>query len=386
MEKICAFGHFDPEGGRYWALCEGLQSHGFTVVECRTQAKGFFGKYWDLRSQFLSTDNDIAVLFVPFLGQYLMPLAWWLAKKRKIPLVMDAFLSLYDTEVHDRKRVSRWSPYAWLLWFADWFSCALADAIMIDTEEHKEYFVREFGISPEKILVIPIGCRSDIFTPEACHGEHGRTMTRVSPFDRAQGDTPFTVWFHGTFIPLQGIDTILKAAKILEKENIRFQFAGRGQTYAEMTKIKEVLQLSNVEFLGMIPMTEIPNKMRSAGACLGIFGTTDKALRVIPNKAYEILNAGCPLITERSPASTRVLMDGTHALLTVPGDPRSLADAILKLRNNAALRHQIAENGRRLSLEKFQPQTIVSGFTEWLRKSSSPASPASSAVTSRTDV
>ncbi len=339
-----AFGYFDLGGGRYWAIRTGLEAHGYRVSVCHTTARGLVPKCRDLLRQWKAVGAEADLVYVPFMGHWILPLAWFLARRRRIPVVFDLFLSLYESDVRDRGILRPWHPKAWALWILDWLGCRLCDVALIDTEEYARYFAETYGADPGKILPLPIGCRTDLFVP---------------------GDRPanpvFTVEFHGTFIPLQGIDTVLRAAKILEDrgEEMRFLLIGKGQTYPAMVELARRLGLRSVEFTGQIPMEEVARRVGAADACLGIFGTTEKALRVIPHKAYEVLNAGRPLVTALSPASARVLRRDRDALLTEPGDPAALADALTRLKRDPALREALGISGRKLSLEKFQPREIV---------------------------
>ena len=168
MQTVCAFGCFDTEGARSWVIRKGLTDAGYTIAFCNTTARGFVGKKRDLTRRWRNladvgqrylcpTENDArtnvgqeyscpTAMYAVFPSHFLMPLAWRLARKKKIPIIFDAFLSLYDTEVHDRRRISAWNPKAWLLKCMDWLACKLADVILLDTEEHKAYFVRHYHV------------------------------------------------------------------------------------------------------------------------------------------------------------------------------------------------------------------------------------------------
>ena len=189
------------------------------------------------------------------------------------------------------------------------------------------------------------------------------------PKEQDSDNDVFIVEFHGTFIPLQGIETILEAAHFLEKrgESIRFHLFGKGQTYKRMRMLSEKLKLFTVKFFDSIPLEKIPQAINNADICLGIFGTTKKADRVIPTKAYEILLCGKPMITGRTTAAMRVLCDREAALLSAVGSGEELAERILELKENPKLREHIAKNGHTLSLERFQPQTIVIPLVQWIR-------------------
>ncbi len=377
MMKICAFGCFETEGARSWVIREGLTDAGFTVTFCNTTAPGFMGKYRDLARQWKGQTN-IDALYAVFPSHFLMPLAWKLARRKKIPIIFDAFLSLYDTEVYDRKRLSKWNPKAQLFWFADWLACKLADVILLDTEEHKEYFVRHYHVAPDKILVLPVGCRTDLFGP-VCHGEESRAdgsrHSRCAPVPHHDmrgtsrtmtSDHISLIRFYGTFIPLHGVETIIRAAK--ELPDVRFELLGKGQTREDMEALAASLEVKNVRFLDPVPLAALPAFIHGADICLGIFGTSGKAQRVIPTKAYEVLACAKPLITARSPAYGRVLTDREHVFFVEAGNAHALAQGIRELLENPSLAQHIAERGHALFKEKFQLKMITAPLAAWLNQ------------------
>ena len=360
---IIAFGNYDLDGARSWVIRTGLQESGYDVALCRTEVLGLFGKYRDLwkrwNSALQASQSPVVAIYVVFLGHYLMPLAWFLGKRAKTPVIFDALVSLYDTEVGDRKRVSRFSPYAWVLWMTDWIGFRLADVILADTEEHKEFFVKSFGVDPKKILVIPVGCRSDLFRPSS---------TSLGAGSRSS-DQVFKIEFHGTYIPLQGTDIILTAARELQKrnENVQFTLVGT-QMERALKPVADEWGLTNVRFHHSVPIIQLPQFIQDADACLGVFGATAKADRVIPNKAYEVIACGKPLITGNTMAARRVFTDRENVLLCRVGDAADLVDKILLLKNDAALRSKIAEGGLVLSKERLQPVNSVAALLEWLHR------------------
>jgi len=349
---VCFFGYDEPnEGGRAWAVRTGLAANGVTVKPCRTNVSGFVAKYRDLYRKWGSV-GTVDALYVIFMGYYLMPLAWYLARRRNIPVILDMLVSQYDTEVVDRKRLSRGSPRAWFLWLLDWFSCFVADAIVVDTNEHKKFFTEKFFVNARKILVVPVGCRSDLFVPLSQRGPDGA----------------FVVEFHGGFSPLQGVEYILDAAKVLQDkgENVRFELTGEGQLSNALRRRAQELGLANVVFLGRSSLEGLPRSIARGDVCLGIFGTTAKALRVIPNKVYECMSCGKPVITERSPAVLEFLHDGEEVCMVEPGDGVALAEKILELKRDAKSRIRLGERAREISLDTFSPRAVVKNLVDWL--------------------
>ncbi|KKW45153.1 MAG: Glycosyl transferase group 1 [Parcubacteria group bacterium GW2011_GWA2_56_21] len=352
--SVCFFG-FDEkeEGGRAWAVRTGLAEHGITVKPCRTLVGGFFAKYRDLYRKWKMVPGTVDAFYIIFMGSYLMPLAWYLARRQGIPILLDMLVSQYDTEVVDRKRVSRASPRAWFLWAVDYMSCHIADAIVVDTLEHKKFFVEKFFVNEKKVVVVPVGCRSDLFVP-------------LPSTKGAEDDV--VVEFHGSFIPLQGIEYIIEAAKILQDkhERVRFEIVGSGQLFVAMTRRAEELRLTNMAFFGREPLAELPHSIARGDICLGIFGATAKALRVIPNKVYECLSCGKPVITERSPAALEALHDYEDVCMVEPGNGRALAEKIIELARDAALRERLSMRAREISHTAFSPRAIVNPLVDWL--------------------
>jgi glycosyltransferase involved in cell wall biosynthesis len=79
---------------------------------------------------------------------------------------------------------------------------------------------------------------------------------------------------------------------------------------------------------------------------------------VIPNKVYQCMAVGAPIITRDSPGARELLRDGEHALLCPPSDPAALKTAILRLRDDPALGARLGANARALFEERCTPAAI----------------------------
>ena len=117
--------------------------------------------------------------------------------------------------------------------------------------------------------------------------------------------------------------------------------------------------MKNVIFVDrFVSEEELVGYIQQADICLGIFGQTDKAARVIPCKVYNCLSMGKPLITMSSPATEGVLTHRENAILCKPGDPAALSEAILSLKNDKILREKIAHGGQDYFEKKFSLDAI----------------------------
>jgi glycosyltransferase involved in cell wall biosynthesis len=149
----------------------------------------------------------------------------------------------------------------------------------------------------------------------------------------------FVALFVGKLIPLQGVETILAAARIVPE--LDFRIVGSGQLAPLLAD-----RPSNVEHVSWVDYERLPEELHRAGCALGIFGTTAKAQRVIPNKAFQTLACGVPLVTADTPAARELLADGESALLVPAGNPEGLAAAVGRLATDADLARRVAAGGR----------------------------------------
>jgi glycosyltransferase involved in cell wall biosynthesis len=196
-----------------------------------------------------------------------------------------------------------------------------ADLVVADTEAHAAFFRQAFGLPEERVAVALVGADEPLFRP----GWHPPEQ--------------FHVLFVGKLIPLHGLETILAAAALVPE--IPFRVVGDGQLAGLLDG-----RPANVDHVPWIPYEELPDAYRGAGCALGIFGTGDKAARVIPNKVFQALACARPVITADTPAARELLSDGTDALLVPAGDAEALAVAVRRLAADDALAERVARAAR----------------------------------------
>lgn len=338
---FCSRDHNYP---RSRVIINGLKKNGVEVTEWNLlNTPQFLSRFVKL----IKKHKDCNVMMLGFPGgRYYFPPAKLLGLFNRKPLIFDALISEYETYVFDRKIVTEKSVRSKFYFYSDKIPCIMSDIVLLDTNEQIDYFVNTFNIPREKFRRIFIGTDDEVFYPREQIKKHE--------------DDPFLVTFYGSFIPAHGIQHIIKAAKLLEKyKDIKFEILGSGQTYNSIINLSRMLRTNNVIFKENINYTELPNFITRGNACLGIFGNTAKAKRAIPNKIYEILAMGKPLITGNSPAIKEGgIIDRKNALLVEMGNSETIANAILDLKDNEELRNKIAENGYRLFKENFTPKII----------------------------
>jgi glycosyltransferase involved in cell wall biosynthesis len=261
------------------------------------------------------------VVIVPYLGQLDVLVLSLFARGRGVPIVWDVFNSLYETVVTDRKYCVPDSLLAKCLYAWEWVACRAASLVVLDTMAHAQYVESLYHLTPQRIGCVQVGAETDIF--------------KIDTARQGRGDStqPFTVLFFGQFIPLHGIETVVRAGMIVEKQHhsVAWILIGKGQEEKRIEELVRELHPRTITWIKWVAYEKLPQWLSRADVCLGIFGTTDKARRVIPNKAYQALAAGRPLVTADTPAIREWLVPGEWVRLVPPGDPERLANAVLDL-------------------------------------------------------
>ncbi len=347
--KICFLGTYDPEYPRNKILMDGLRQNGIEVVECNIKGGGYF-IYLPLIKNFFATKRDYDYVFCAFP----VHLSVFLALFSRKPVITDALISLYDTAVRDRQLYAWWNPFALALYLLDILTVKVAHHVTVDTVEHKAYFAK--WRNPKDITVIPLGVHSQEFYV---------VPTAIKPMQQ------FLAQFHGGYIPLQGIDKIVEAARILKADaSIHFRLIGGGQQYEEIASRIKTYGLTNVT---LVPWQTVPSlnvMLSEADVIFGVFGESAKTNRVIPNKIFQGLAVGKPVITKDT-GSVRALFSDDDLVL-VENTPEAIAAAIVKLKNNPAWCQQLSENGQKKIAasyrEKEIAQILISAIKNHLKK------------------
>ncbi len=244
-------------------------------------------------------------------------------------LINDFFISNYDTYVFDRKKITNKNPRAWWKYFQDWFNFKFSKYLISDTMAHFKYWEILFGKFTGKHLVLPVLADTSIYYP----------------LDKKIENEKIRILFYGSFIPLHGIDVILNAFSLMEKNNISFEanVIGKGQMYSEMKKLHNDLNLKQVSMNGeVINENQLSDMIREHDIILGIFGESEKAKSVIPNKVYQ--STACKKCTVTMKSDVLKEFYNEEDLITCNNNPESLANALIDLINDKIKIETISQN------------------------------------------
>jgi glycosyltransferase involved in cell wall biosynthesis len=269
------------------------------------------------------------------------------ARGRRVPLVVDAMISMSDTLAGDRARVGAGVGRA--LAALDTATLRCADVVIADTTAHARYYESRFGVPADRIGVARLGAETDVFKP-------------APP---APG-TPRAL-FYGKLAPLHGLDTLLDAARVPGTPPVRL--VGDGQLGGWLADELRRDAPAGFEHVPWIEHERLGEELARAGICLGVFGRSEKAARVVPNKVYHAMSVGRPVITADTPAAREVLEHERNALLVPPGDAPALAAAMTRLGEDEALRRRLGEAARERFVAVASQTVVARDFLAALKRS-----------------
>jgi glycosyltransferase involved in cell wall biosynthesis len=265
-----------------------------------------------------ATRERFDAVIVGYPGHFDLPAARRAA--RGAPVVFNPLVSLADTSVDDRGRFRPGSVAARALELVDRRAFRSADLVVCDTQENADHLAGLAGLDPSRVAVCLVGAEERVFSPGW------------------QRPESFTCLFVGKLIPLHGVETILEAARLAPE--LPFRIVGSGQLDSLLDGAP-----ANAEHVPWVDYERLPEELHRAGCALGVFGTSGKAARVIPNKAFQALACGTPLVTADTPAARELLVDGESALLVPPGDAPALARAVSQIAADSSLAQKLSAGG-----------------------------------------
>jgi len=294
------------------------------------------------------------LILVPYPGYLDIFLARLLAKVRKCPVVLDSFLCLHEAIVQDRKIFGANSLRARLVFWFEGKALKQADFVLLDTNSHIQSVCHQYQLDTGKFYRVPVGSEISLNLPLDTKAFQTRGHTDSS--------VPFRVLYCGSFLPFHGVDMLIKALAIYEKEwtgPLRVTLIGSGPDLKKVERLISDLEVTSVHMIPYwINLTDYSKQLLETDLCLGVFGANIKTSRVIPCKIYDALALGKAVLTADSPAIREYLVPGEQILTCTPGNPESIVQNLIYAVENRSILEQIGTSGKAIFDNQFTTKSI----------------------------
>lgn len=319
-KKVLFWGRFDPGYSRNRVYAALFRELGWEV-DCFFVK--WFPKFGDLEAAVrgLNRRPKPDLVWVPVCRQRDILAACRWARRRGVKVLFDPMISAWDKKVLEQRKWRADEPRARKLHARETVMMNTPDLVTWDTSCHLDFCAREFKVPRERMRVLLTGTDETVFKPVATEPPK---------------DGPFRVLYHGAYLPLHGTEYIVEAARLTEHENIQWDFLGWG-AYKAATEAKAA-GITNIRFLDKVPYVEVAKVICAHDVVLGVFGTTEKASRVIGNKVYECMACARPTINEYCTGYPPEAAACPAIKFVPPGDAQAIADAVRAYRDDWARR------------------------------------------------
>jgi len=167
------------------------------------------------------------------------------------------------------------------------------------------------------------------------------------------------------FSSIKGHDTFFKAAGILSdnRENVRFLVAGYG-TDIPLGELKAMAEDNRV--LKRTTFLEHPPDVKSILSCIDVGVVASTGSEAISRVVLELMALAKPVVATSVGGIPEVVADAQTGAVIPPGEPEAMAQALLLLIDNPALRERMGKAGRRRLEESFDMVRLTSQFEDFL--------------------
>lgn len=249
-----------------------------------------------------------------------------IAKKAKAKLIFEVH-DLWPLSPMEIGNISKYHPFIQLLQYAENRAYRDADAVVSMLPCAKQH-MKEHGMASEKFSYVPNGIViSDWKEDKDLVFEHLNVMNDL------KSNGYFIFGYAGGHAASNSLMTVLKAAKMLKKERVKFVFVGDGSEKKNLQLFQEEHQLNNIVFLNSIPKRNIPLLLEffDCSLILAINSPLYK-FGISPNKIFDYMMSKTPII-QAIEAGNDMISESGCGFSVASENPEELANAMSKMIN-----------------------------------------------------
>ncbi len=279
--------------------------------------------------------------------------AWALARVKRVPFLFEVrdLWPAFAVEVGVlRDRI--------LIAASEWLECFLyrrADRLVLNSPGFEKH-VKERG--GREIRIVANGADAAMFEPGADGGAFRKQFSLGGKF---------IVLYAGAHGLSNDLGVVLGAAEELKsEEKIAIVLLGDGKDKVKLQEQAARMGLSNVHFLPPMPKTQMAEALAAADACLAILKPLKLYATVYPNKVFDYMAAGRPVILVIDGVIRKVIEDAGAGIFVQPGDPSALAKTIRQFAADPVKGKRLGLAGRKYLEQHFNRPDLAKQMEEVL--------------------
>lgn len=272
--------------------------------------------------------------------------AWLLSRLKRVPLLFEVrdLWPYFAIEVGVLRQPLLIRLSEWL----EGFLYRKAAVVVVNSPGYVEHVAARGG---RDVRLVPNGVDLTLF-PEGVDGAAFRAANRL--------EGKFVVMYAGAHGMSNDLGIALQTAVLLEDEpEVRFVFVGDGKEKAALLAAAEAMGLENVLFLPPVSKNEMAETLAGADACLAILKPIKAYALTYPNKVFDYMAAGKPVLLMIDGVVREVVEEAGAGLFVAPGDPQALAEALRTLRSDPEKAAEMGRRGRAFVAARFSRAALA---------------------------
>ncbi|HSV86897.1 MAG TPA: glycosyltransferase family 4 protein [Levilinea sp.] len=227
-----------------------------------------------------------------------------------------------------------------------------ADRVMVNSPGFIDHVTAR---GARRVELVPNGADPAMFHPE----DDGHAFRQQYGL---QGK--FIVLYAGAHGMSNDLDVVLDAAKRLDRYSpVCFVLVGDGKEKPALEAQAEQLGITNVLFLPPVVKSRMPEALAAADACLAILKPLDLFKTTYPNKVFDYMAAGRPVVLAIDGVIREVVENACAGVFTPPGDAERLAQVVQKLSADPDSARRLGRNGREYISRHFARPALAQQLT-----------------------
>jgi len=223
-----------------------------------------------------------------------------------------------------------------------------ADRVMVNSPGFIEHVTSR---GARWVELVPNGAAPEMFDPRSS-GQKFREANHL--------EDKFIVLYAGAHGMSNDLCVMLQTAEVLrDQPKICFVFVGDGKEKASLQKQAVEMRLDNILFLPPVAKDAMGEVMAAADACVAILKPLDLYQTTYPNKVFDYMAAGRPVLLAIDGVIRRVVETAGAGIFVPPGDPAAMAQAVRTLAQDPPLAQGMGASGRHAVEEHFARRVLA---------------------------
>ena len=172
-----------------------------------------------------------------------------------------------------------------------------------------------------------------------------------SPVVVTEAEKKYDVAYIGAISEIRGVSYLVDACALSPQKSLIMAGSIPDENFAK--QLKRSPGWSSVEFLGQVDRESISKLLASAKAAVVTFLPAANHLESQPNKMFEYMSAGLPVIASNFPLWKEIVEGNDCGICVNPKSSDEVAAAIDTLAQNPERAKTMGQNGRKAVLEKY---------------------------------